>query len=297
MENQNNTSQTTTHTSQDPPVEQISPVQSPPIPKPKPKFPIIIALIIGILILLANVSFGFYLYKQQSLKQTACTMEAKVCPDGTSVGRSGPKCEFAPCTTTKNFPTPPPAGEPTANWKTYTNTQYGYTVKYPSNIAFKQDRFYFFGDDNRKDTADGFGPNLSILYRSDTEGAKEAAVKELGNIMLKPFSVNNATGVEVANLSSGFDYYLLSPSNSVLRIIFSTQDYSPTVSKDKIQEMKDIASKILSTFKFAPLSASKSPDGILTPTPTCMIRPACLDATPRCMIPEPANGWCPDEKK
>ncbi len=26
-----------------------------------------------------------------------CTMEAKICPDGSSVGRSGPKCEFAPC--------------------------------------------------------------------------------------------------------------------------------------------------------------------------------------------------------
>ena len=29
--------------------------------------------------------------------QTACTMDAKLCPDGSSVGRSGPKCEFAAC--------------------------------------------------------------------------------------------------------------------------------------------------------------------------------------------------------
>jgi len=28
---------------------------------------------------------------------TACTMEAKICPDGSSVGRSGPNCEFAQC--------------------------------------------------------------------------------------------------------------------------------------------------------------------------------------------------------
>lgn len=26
-----------------------------------------------------------------------CTMEAKICPDGSAVGRSGPNCEFAPC--------------------------------------------------------------------------------------------------------------------------------------------------------------------------------------------------------
>jgi len=29
----------------------------------------------------------------------ACTMEAKTCPDGTAVGRTGPNCEFAPCPT------------------------------------------------------------------------------------------------------------------------------------------------------------------------------------------------------
>lgn len=27
----------------------------------------------------------------------ACTMEAKICPDGSAVGRSGPKCEFTAC--------------------------------------------------------------------------------------------------------------------------------------------------------------------------------------------------------
>lgn len=26
-----------------------------------------------------------------------CTMDAKVCPDGSFVGRVGPNCEFAPC--------------------------------------------------------------------------------------------------------------------------------------------------------------------------------------------------------
>lgn len=35
------------------------------------------------------------------LNQVACTMEAKLCPDGSSVGRSGPNCEFAECPTVK----------------------------------------------------------------------------------------------------------------------------------------------------------------------------------------------------
>jgi len=29
----------------------------------------------------------------------ACTMEAKLCPDGSAVGRTGPNCEFAACPT------------------------------------------------------------------------------------------------------------------------------------------------------------------------------------------------------
>ena len=29
--------------------------------------------------------------------QVACTMDAKICPDGSAVGRVGPNCEFAPC--------------------------------------------------------------------------------------------------------------------------------------------------------------------------------------------------------
>lgn len=27
----------------------------------------------------------------------ACTMDAKLCPDGSYVGRTGPKCEFSAC--------------------------------------------------------------------------------------------------------------------------------------------------------------------------------------------------------
>ena len=32
-----------------------------------------------------------------AVESVRCTMEAKICPDGTEVGRSGPNCEFAPC--------------------------------------------------------------------------------------------------------------------------------------------------------------------------------------------------------
>ena len=30
-------------------------------------------------------------------KPVACTADAKICPDGSGVGREGPNCEFAAC--------------------------------------------------------------------------------------------------------------------------------------------------------------------------------------------------------
>ena len=41
------------------------------------------------------VSFGIPQAAQAD--SVMCTMDAKLCPDGSAVGRSGPNCEFAPC--------------------------------------------------------------------------------------------------------------------------------------------------------------------------------------------------------
>jgi hypothetical protein len=56
----------------------------------------VIPLLITIIALI--VVGGVYIYYKQSVNQpVACTMEAKLCPDGSYVGRTGPKCEFTPC--------------------------------------------------------------------------------------------------------------------------------------------------------------------------------------------------------
>lgn len=59
-------------------------------------------LLVGVAILFV-VGIGSFLYRNVverpgiTAVQPACTMEAKICPDGTSVGRTGPRCEFSPC--------------------------------------------------------------------------------------------------------------------------------------------------------------------------------------------------------
>lgn len=102
----------------------------------------------------------FHFQRNQNSK-VACTMEAKQCPDGSYVGRVPPKCEFKACpgdnskkcSKDSDCPTiycikaPCPQNkcvegkckitetDATAGWKTYTNTQYGFEFKYPSNLS------------------------------------------------------------------------------------------------------------------------------------------------------------------
>ncbi len=56
----------------------------------------IFTFIFSALIVLLVVG-AVYIYKSNTTKPVACTAEAKICPDGTSVGRVGPDCEFSPC--------------------------------------------------------------------------------------------------------------------------------------------------------------------------------------------------------
>ncbi len=58
-------------------------------------FNIIIIFLFAILI---GGALAFYISLMSSPIQTkGCTMEAKICPDGSGVGRTGPNCDFAPC--------------------------------------------------------------------------------------------------------------------------------------------------------------------------------------------------------
>lgn len=56
-------------------------------------------LLLGIIVLIV-LGIGSVLYStvmNEDRGQTACTLEAKQCPDGSFVGRTGPNCEFAAC--------------------------------------------------------------------------------------------------------------------------------------------------------------------------------------------------------
>lgn len=51
------------------------------------------------ILIVSTVSIGYFLVRSgdQVEEEQTCTLEAKICPDGSSVGRLSPRCEFAPC--------------------------------------------------------------------------------------------------------------------------------------------------------------------------------------------------------
>lgn len=57
--------------------------------------PILIVLIIVGVLALGGGTYYFLVKKTQ--KPVSCTKEAKICPDGSAVGRTGPNCEFVEC--------------------------------------------------------------------------------------------------------------------------------------------------------------------------------------------------------
>lgn len=55
-------------------------------------------VLVPIIVLIAMVGVIAFVIPRGALPQpVACTMEAKLCPDGSAVGRVGPNCEFAAC--------------------------------------------------------------------------------------------------------------------------------------------------------------------------------------------------------
>lgn len=104
-----------------------------PIPPSPPSGNYLKFIIAGVVILFFGLFGGYYLIKSSS-KPTmkACTKEAKLCPDGSSVGRAGPNCEFAPCTQITNIQ-PSTTLDPTADWKIFIGKVNNLSFKYPGN--------------------------------------------------------------------------------------------------------------------------------------------------------------------
>ena len=54
-------------------------------------------LIVLAIIIVAGTAIWWFGINKAPAEPISCTMEAKLCPDGSAVGRTGPNCEFTAC--------------------------------------------------------------------------------------------------------------------------------------------------------------------------------------------------------
>ncbi|HEY9480731.1 MAG TPA: hypothetical protein VIR98_00690 [Candidatus Paceibacterota bacterium] len=56
--------------------------------------------IVVLILLIAGITYAYRTHEPETQgipPGVVCTMDAKLCPDGSYVGRQGPNCEFAQC--------------------------------------------------------------------------------------------------------------------------------------------------------------------------------------------------------
>lgn len=231
--------------------------------KPKKNFNKRIAIIVAVLFLIVVAGAGAYFLSKNVNNQ--------------------PKNAIVAATPT------PKATDATANWTTYTNSTNGYLIKYPSNMLVRLncqgEELLLIPRENNETRAIidmpacGRGGRYDMEIITTNPSFEEPSTNEWVNVKKEEVTVVGKTAREyISTIKPGVIGQVPIYSDDVF-IDNAEKKYLIHFSNRIFEEIK---TQILPTFKFTDL----------TPTPTCIPRPACLDAIPRCMIAE-TSDMCP----
>ncbi len=219
--------------------------------------PIAIILIIGG-VLAAAAGVWYWKSKTTSIMPVACTQEAKECPDGSYVGRTGPNCEFAAC------PSPAVASSSTskisnssttltANWKTYQNKEYGFSVNYPPTLKIIENpqlaESYLYSISFENPLADKTTAGQKIVFNVSVfkdsnqlqSAFKSLTLDDMGKVMIGGYEVQKLFSPK-GRIASFLEATVYTIAEKNISLIFYGADFSEISGADM--------AKILSSFKF-----------------------------------------------
>ncbi len=194
-----------------------------------------------------------------NLNTAACTLEAKVCPDGTSVGRVPPSCEFAACPGTNtntaanvNAVTNTNTGVVPADWKTYTNETYGFRLKYPPTWTSRSPAYGGASSTTGQSqhvlglSPGSFNGDWAVLVTVNP-GAIETTLSDPNYYWLKLWSISKREQKTVNTYAAEEVTW----SNTATLLYVQKSDTSINVQFDGVVNSKrDEVADILSTFQF-----------------------------------------------
>ena len=235
------------------PEKEFSPSPSQTIPNSKSKLSLIL---VGILLLALGGVGGFLLGRQSLQPKSTTTAQVTPLPSETPVAE-------------RVTETPSATPNPTAEWKTYHNDEYGFEIKYPAewlvregdsllkegNHVFKEGDLFsaiIIGETQRQNTELYDGAQIIIGMPIRTEEDINSWVKNyypIENINGEPnyFSeetIGNLVFQKVYTCGLGcFTYYNLKNNDLVFRLLTSAEGPKKEIYQQTLQT-------ILSTFKF-----------------------------------------------
>ena len=117
---------------------------------------VLFLFLITFFILLVSILIIFYIaYTPDDRGLISCPADAKACPDGSYVGRTGPNCDFRACPLS------------TKDWILIDKKEYGFEMKYPEDFFDNNHQpLIFFGDCDYQ----GFPnvcPDISNIVKDD----------------------------------------------------------------------------------------------------------------------------------
>lgn len=242
--------------------------------------PIVISL--AIVIVVGTAIVGYLLFKHNYLSGNNRHLTCLKVDNGQTICLDKALSDFNP-----SYPISPSPSPLITNWKTYTNQKYGYSIKYPPDWKLTDCYLDAAGKNvcsGTRDEITWFFPKLCCQIDIYYSGY---ALSDLQYYPHKNSTINGYKVIITTALPSNepvYSVFFIHKGVNDSYVDFNFYPYDEkTASMNQKQTFQEFE-EMLSTFKFT----DQSPQ----PSVSCLPRPACLDATPRCMIAEPASGWC-----